>query len=263
MSDFRQRYGPWALVAGAAEGLGAAFALEAARRGLDLLLVDLQADKLAAVARDTEATCGVRTHGAVVDLGAPDAWDRLHDALAGREPGLLIYNAARSHVGPFLDQSWDDKRTQLAVNCGGPLRLVHELAPGLVARGRGGIVLLSSMAGITGHALTAAYGATKAFNLVLAEALWAELRGTGVDVLAVCPGPTRTPGYEASRSRLSTRFVMEPAAVARETLDALGRGPVLVPGAGNRATAALLSRALPRALAAGAMSRLMHAIYDP
>lgn len=261
MSDFRIRYGPWALVAGAAEGLGAAFALEAARRGLDLLLVDLQTDKLAGVARDAEAACGVRTRCATVDLGALDVWERLQPALDESEIGLLIYNAARSHVGPFLSQPWEDQRAQLEVNCRGPLRLVHKLAPGMVARGRGGIVLLSSMAGLAGHALVACYGATKAFNLVLAEALWAELRGSGVDALAVCPGPTRTPGYEASHSRLPPGFVMEPAPVAREALDALGRGPVLVPGASNRATAALLSRALPRGLAATAMSRLMRTIY--
>ena len=261
MNDFRRRYGPWAVIAGAAEGLGAAFALEAARRGLDLLLVDLQADKLAAVARDAETACGVHARCLTVDLGALDVWERLQPALADSEPGLLVYNAARSYVGPFLAQPWEDQRTQLEVNCRGPLRLVHKLAPEMVARGRGGIVLLSSMAGITGHALTACYGATKAFNLVLAEALWAELRGTGVDVLAVCPGPTRTPGYEASGSRLPPGFVMEPTPVAREALDALGHGPVLVPGASNRATAALLSRALPRSLAATAMSRLMRTIY--
>ncbi|MBN1770376.1 MAG: SDR family NAD(P)-dependent oxidoreductase [Deltaproteobacteria bacterium] len=261
MSAFRDRYGPWALIAGAAEGLGAAFAHEAARRGLDLLLADLQTDKLAAVARSVETACGVRTRCATVDLGAVDTWERLQPLLHDAAPGLLIYNAGRSYVGPFLSQPWEDQRLQLEVNCRGPLRLVHKLAPELVARGRGGIVLLSSMTGLTGHALVACYGATKAFNLVLAEALWAELHDRGVDVLAVCPGPTRTPGYEASKSRLPPGFVMEPAHVAREALDALGRGPVLVPGAANRATAAVLSRALPRGAATKAMSRLMRAIY--
>ena len=258
---FFERYGPWALVAGAAEGLGAEFARRVAKRGLCVLLADRDRAGAAARAREIAATSDVEALAVDVDLGADDAWDRLYEAMAGHEVGLLVYNAAVSHVGPFLEQPLEAKLEQLDVNCRGPLRLVHELAPGMAARGRGGIVLLSSMAGLAGHALVASYGATKAYNLVLAEALWEELRSFGVDVLAVCPGPTRTPGYESSGSRLPSAFVADPAAVAEEALDALGRGPVVVTGAGNRLVAQLLRRALPHSLAAAAMGRLMRTIY--
>jgi hypothetical protein len=258
---FSERYGPWALVAGAAEGLGAEFTRCVAKRGLNVLLADRDRAGAAERAREIAAASGVETAAVDVDLGADDAWERLYEAMAGREVGLLIYNAGLSHVGPFLEQPLEAKLEQLDVNCRGPLRLVHELAPGMAARGRGGIVLLSSMAGLSGHALVASYGATKAYNLVLAEALWEELRSFGVDVLAVCPGPTRTPGYESSGSRLPLAFVADPAAVAEEALDALGRGPVVVTGAGNRIVAQLLRRALPHSLAAAAMGRLMRTIY--
>ncbi len=260
--SFPERYGPWALVAGAAEGLGAALAQGVARRGLHVLLADRNHAGAAGQARRLSAETGVEAAAVDVDLGADDAWDRLCPALAGREVGLLVYNAGLAYIGPFLDQPLEGKLEQLAVNCRGPLRLVHELAPGMAARGRGGIVLLSSMAGLTGHALVASYSATKAYNLALAEALWEELRSFGVDVLAVCPGPTRTPGYESSGSRLPAAFVADPAAVAEEALDALGRGPVAVAGgAGNRVLAQLLRRALPHSVAAAAMGRVMRAVY--
>jgi hypothetical protein len=258
---FSERYGPWALVAGGADGLGAEFARQAAKRGLNVLVADRDRVGAAERAREVSAASGVEAAAVDVDLGADDAWDRLAEALAGREIGLLVYNAGLAHIGPFLEQPLEGKLEQLVVNCRGPLRLVHELAPGMAARGRGGIVLLSSMAGISGHALAASYGATKAYNLVLAEALWEELRSFGVDVLAVCPGPTRTPGYQSSGSRLPLAFVADPAAVVEEALDALGRGPVVVTGSGNRVVARLLRRALPHSLAAAAMGRLMRTIY--
>jgi short-subunit dehydrogenase len=180
---FRERYGPWAVVAGAAEGLGAAFTRELARHGLHVALADVDGDAAERLAGALHAEHGVEALPVTVDLGAADAVERLLAALGPREPGLLVYNAALAYVGPFLAQSPESMLAQVDVNCRGPLRLCRALAPGMVARGRGGIVLLSSMAGISGHALVASYGATKAFNLVLAESLWTELRPHGVDVL--------------------------------------------------------------------------------
>jgi short-subunit dehydrogenase len=135
----------------------------------------------------------------------------------------------------------------------------------MVERGRGGIVVVSSMAGRQGTPLVATYAATKAFDLVLAESLWAELRPRGVDVLAVMPGTTRTPGFESSLPPGATlpRAVrmMEPEHVAREALDALGTRPSLVAGRWNRVAATFMQRALPRKTAIELMGRSMRALY--
>jgi short-subunit dehydrogenase len=148
------------------------------------------------------------------------------------------------------------------VNCRAPLLLVHALAPPMVARGRGGIVLMSSMSGNFGSAQLAVYAATKAFDLVLADALWFELREHGVDVLAVQPGSTRTPGWESSQTPEMRRpgpHVMEPAAVVAEALDAIGRDPVVIPGDQNREGARLLA-GLPRREAIELMSSITRSL---
>lgn len=247
-TSFATRYGPTALVAGAAVGLGAAYADALAARGLDLLLVDRDAEPLAHTAAALRAAHPVAVDTAVLDLGRPDLLAALAPALADRTIGLLVYNAALGTVAPFLDLAAGHLDAMLAVNCRGPLLLVHALAPGMVARGRGGIVLMSSLSGNVGSAQLSVYAASKAFDLVLADALWAELRPHGVDVLAVQPGSTRTPGWLSSQPAGAEGAgvpVMEAADVVAEALAALGREPLLVPGEMNRQGAALLA-GLPR-----------------
>ncbi len=261
---FSERYGPWALVAGAGEGIGQAFAEALARRGLDLVLVDLHADKVDRLADRLAQERGRRCLAVPLDLASADLLDRIDTALGDRDVGLVVYNAARSHIGPFLGQSLEDKLAQLEINCRGPLLLAHHFGPRLAARGRGGLVLLSSLAGTHGHRLTASYAATKAFNGILAEALWDEWAAHGVDVLGVCPGMTRTPGFEDSRPALSSfqsRLVSEPAQVAEQALAALGRGPRVVTGAPNRLATLINDRLLPRGLASRWLGRVMDSIY--
>lgn len=244
--DFSARYGPCALVAGAGVGLGAEYARQLAERGLDLLLIDRDAAAVEATAATLRAAHGVAVDCALVDLARPDLLAALAAPLAGREIGLLVYNAARGTVAPFLDTAPALLDTLLAVNCRAPLQLVRALAPAMVARGRGGIILMSSMAGSIGSAQIGAYAASKAFALVLADALWAELRPHGVDVLAVQPGQVRTPGWQSSQPAGDTTLpVMEPVDVVREALAALGQEPCVIPGAMNRESAALLAT-LPR-----------------
>jgi short-subunit dehydrogenase len=256
-TEFRRRYGPCALIAGAALGLGAEYARQIAARGLDLLLLDRDAEALAGTAR-TLAAGGVRADAVTVDLARPDLVDALRPSLAGREIGLVVYNAAVGSVSRFLDMTPAHMQAMLDVNCRGALLLVHALAPAMVARGRGGIVLMSSMSGNFGSEQLAVYAATKAFTLVLGDALWAEMAPHGVDVLVVQPGSTRTPGWQSSQP--SERqgpgpHVMEPGPVVAEALDALGAEPHLVPGEQNRQGAEILAR-LPRRQAIELMSRM-------
>ena len=247
-SSFRSRYGPCALVAGAAVGLGAEYARQIAAQGLDLLLIDRDAAPLAATADAIRAAHGVQVHPVTIDLARPDLVTALQPSLAGREIGLLVYNAALGTVAPFLELPPAHCEAMVDVNCRGPLRLVQALAPRMIERGRGGIVLMSSLSGNAGSAQLAVYAASKAFTLVLGDALWFELRPHGVDVLVVQPGSTRTPGWLSSQPsgpEAPSLPVMEPADVVREALATLGHEPHLVPGELNRQAAEALAR-MPR-----------------
>ena len=191
---FRERYGPWGLVAGGSTGLGAAYAGALARRGLDLILVAEAADPLARVAAETSDRFGVEARAIVADLADAGAVASLLADIDELDVGMVVANAAAAPIGPFLATTLADKQRAIAVNCSAPMRLCDHYAPRLVRRGAGAIVVMSSLAALQGQALVGTYAATKAFDLVLAESLWAELGEHGVDVLAVCPGPTRTPG---------------------------------------------------------------------
>lgn len=261
-TPFRARYGPTALVAGAAVGLGAAWADALAARGLDLVLVDRDAEPLARTAGALRGAHRVTVDAVTLDLGRPDLLAALDAAIAGRTIGLAVYNAALGTVAPFLDLTPEHLDAMLAVNCRGPLLLAHAVAPGMIRRGRGGIVVMSSLSGNVGSAQLSVYAASKAFDLVFADALWAELRPHGVDVLAVQPGSTRTPGWLSSQPADAAGAgvpVMEPAEVVAEALAALGHEPLLVPGELNRQGAAMLA-ALPRRQAIELLSGITGAL---
>lgn len=260
MSAFRERYGPWALVAGASAGLGEAFARLLAARGLNVLLLARREETLARLAADLRRAHGVEVRTEAIDLARGDLAAAVERAAAGLEVGLLVYNAAHSAIGPFVERPLDEHLRVLDVNCRGPLALAHVLGGAMARRRRGGMVLMTSLAASQGNPLLASYAASKAFELVLAEGLWAELRGRGVDVLACRAGATRTPGYAASRPRRSVRL-MEPEDVARQALDALGRGPSAVTGALNRVAAFALGRLLPRRASIGIMGRATRRLY--
>ncbi len=236
---FRARYGPWALVTGAAQGIGRAFAEALAERRLSLLMIDQQAEALAHAAqhmRDRHRVCAETLE---LDLAAPDLAPRLEAHLLDKDVGLLVCNAAHSEVGSFLTISLESKLRTLDVNCRAPLVLTSLLSRRLVARGRGGILLMSSLSGFQGSAFVGTYAASKAFNTVLGESLWVELRQHGVDVLVCAAGATSTPSFDrqtpADKRKLV--FPMRPQEVARSALAHLEHGPVYIPGALNRLVA--------------------------
>lgn len=239
------------MVAGASEGLGAAFARALAARGIDLLLLARRAEVLEEVAAPLRARVQVRT--AALDLGAPDLAERLQALTEGLDVGLCVYNAAAAQIGPFLERPLADKLKIVDVNCRGPLIAAHVFGERLVARGRGGILLMSSLTAFWGSPLVAAYGATKAFNLSLGEALWYELSPRGVDVLVCCAGATRTPGFLRSLGGRRGPPSMSPDDVAEEALASLGGPPSMVPGVMNKVASQLLRRLLPRRSAVAIM----------
>jgi short-subunit dehydrogenase len=263
---FAARYGPRALVAGGAVGMGAEYCRQIAATGLDLLILDRDESALAATAADLRsAPAAVDVATAVVDLGQPA--DRLLDALrravGDREIGLVVANAAWSPVGPFLDVDLTALLAAIDINCRAPVVLAHELGARMVARGRGGIIIMSSLAAESGAAQVALYSATKAFDLVLAEGLWYELRDRGVDVVAIRPGSTRTPGWQSTQPASGDlQGVMEPADVVRDALAALGTTPSIAAGAANRAAEAMF-RSMDRRAVIELMSGITSQLVPP
>ena len=258
-AEFRQRYGPWAVVAGASSGLGEAFAAQLAARGLNVVLVARRAALASQVAAQLAERFGIETRVFELDLARPDAAAVVGAQTVDLDVGLLIYNAALSIIGPFLDRPLDDHLHEVETNCRAPMLLAYTLGQRMLARGRGGIVLMSSLSATMGSALIANYGATKAYNLVLAEGLWEELRTRGVDVMACCPAAVSTPNYTESAPQ-GSRGTMAPAAVAMQTLAALGSTPSFIPGRSNRLSALAL-RLLPRKSTVRLMGSVMRRMY--
>lgn len=265
MSILHKRYGPTALIAGASEGIGAAFARQLAGAGLSLVLIARRQAPLEALAAELRAAHGVEVTTHALDLGAPTLAAELSAIAEQHEIGLVVYNAALSVRSGFLDATLAEKLQMIDINARGPVIAAHVLGEKMVARRRGGIVLLSSLTAFWGSAWLATYGATKAFNLSLGEALAVELAQSGVDVLVSCAGATHTPGFAATVEGLASGGprAMSAEAVARETLAALPRRGAFVPGAFNRFAQVLLSRVLPRRVAVGIMAGQTRALVRP
>ena len=236
-SDFADRYGPWAIVAGAGAGMGASYAVQLARRGLSPVLVDRDAAPIADLSDRLTAEHGVECRTLALDLADDRAVDLILEAADDLDVGLVVANAAASHVGAFRVQDPSSFEQQLRVNALAPTRLISGILPRFASRTRSGVIIMSSLSSRRGAPFVATYAATKAYLAILAESLWDELRDEGVDVLGVLPGPTRTPGWLSSMPQpgMGTASVMEPDDVVVEALDALGAGrPTLVPGVENR-----------------------------
>ncbi len=252
--SFVSKYGPWAVVAGASEGLGAAFATALAARGLNLLLLARRAAHLEGVAERLRAEAKVQVRTEVCDMARADLPAALEAMTADLDVGLAVYNAAYAPVGELLSRSLDDLLRVVDVNVRGPLIFARTLAPQMAARGSGGIVLMSSLAGYQGAPRIATYAGSKAFNIVLGESLWHELRPYGVDVVVCSAGAIRTPGYDKAATK-DAPGTLDADVVAQAALDALGRGPVIVPGAINRIARFVLGRVLPRRTAIDIFAR--------
>jgi short-subunit dehydrogenase len=196
---FKERYGPWAVVAGGSQGIGEAFARQLALRGINLLILGRRERPLKELAEKITSIHSVEVRHYVFDLSETGSISELEKAARDIEIGLVVYNAVKSYIGNFFNTELEEHLRIINTNCSGPATLVHSFGKKMIERKKGGIILMSSMSGFQGTPLISTYGATKAFNLVLAEGLWGELKTYGIDVMACCAGPTLTTGYISSK----------------------------------------------------------------
>lgn len=226
--DKKRPYGPCALVTGASEGIGKAFAEELARRGYDLILVARRRHALEELAERLRSAHGVRVEVTPADLGDAAETDRIIEATRSENIGLLIAAAGFGTSGDFIKQPLDAELDMIDVNCRSVAAMAHAFGQRFAARGRGGMVLMSSLLAFQGVPKAANYAATKAFVQSLAEGLRTELRPHGVDVVSCAPGPIAS-GF-AERANMVMSMSDKPEVVAAETLNKLGRRITVRPG---------------------------------
>ncbi|NRB39551.1 MAG: SDR family NAD(P)-dependent oxidoreductase [Pseudomonadales bacterium] len=232
------QYGPWAMIAGGSEGIGFSYAKLLAAAGINLILLARREGPLQTAKQKLLDQYDVKIDIHCIDLTTPLLDQLLDDMISEREIGLFIYNAgAAQGTEIFHDAPVASALRLVDLNCRGPLVFCHKLGGLMRERGKGGIILMSSLAGLTGAGYVAAYSATKAFDIALAEGLWSELKPYGVDVLSLIAGFTDTPAMEASGTafdRDGPNPPMHPDEVADEGLAQLGKTPVWVVGKTNR-----------------------------
>lgn len=249
MASFVDSYGEWAVVLGAAQGLGEAFTAGIAARGINVVVADRRGDLLGQVADGIASAHEVQTRAVILDLTDPGFLEDLRTETDGLEIGLVVYNATGVYTGEFEDQPLASMTSMVAINCLGPLVVCEHFGRSMIARGRGGVVLMSSGAGLAGCPYNATYAASKAFDLVLGESLWSEWRRYGVDVMSVIGPAMDTPTFRSTMPPEVLAMTPPPMAldlVVEEVLGALGSCPSFVPGQNNRELLAALG-ALPRA----------------
>lgn len=265
--EFLSRYGRWALVSGASEGTGAEFSLQAAAKGLNLILVARRADKLAELADRIRATHGVDVVTVSIDLSQPGAMAALREAVEGRDLGLVVFNAGGDSVGGrFLDSPYEAWQSLTRRNVDLLTEACHFFATQFVARGRGGIVLVGSEAALGGTGRLAIYTATKGYMCNFGESLWKELRPRGVDVLNLLIGATDTPKlrtvFAKNKLPLDAVPLTTSAEVARIGLAKLGQGPTVVLSAAEDSDNPLVSARLRRERVEW-QSRFLDNFYGP
>ena len=229
-SAFAQKYGPWAIIAGASEGVGREFARRVAANGVNCILIARREKPLAELAELLRAESGVECVPASIDLAMPDAFDRIVATVGSREVGLYISNAgADPNASHFLDRKIETWIELVRLNLLTTMSCCHHFGGLMRERRRGGLLLVGSGAGYGGGPFMATYSGAKAFELCFGESLWAELRPFGIDVLSLVLVMTDTPALRkllAEKGQPLPSRMASPAHVAEVGLARLPLGPV-------------------------------------
>jgi uncharacterized protein len=262
--EFKDQYGEWALVAGAAEGIGEGFSTELAKKGINLVMVDFNGEVLKNLSEKLKNIYSIRIREVIKDLSEKDAASECMKAIQDLDCRLLVYIPAYSRVKPFLSNSPDELDKYVDLNSRTPLKLVHSFIHSVNEDDKhAGIILMSSLAGLIGTTYLAPYASTKAFNILLAESLSSEFRDSKINISVCCAGQTSTPAYWSSKPSHAINWppVLSPEKVAEYAVRNLGRKTVMMPGWQNRFSYFILSRILSRSLAAKFIYKSMIKIY--
>ncbi len=206
MIDYSEKYGKWALVLGGSEGLGRAAAMELAARGMNVALAARREGPLEDAAAKVRAAHGVETRIITLDLAADDVVEQIEAGMGGEDVSFLHFNAAAEPFGEFLDLEIDEHLFNIAVNINAVTRVVHHFGRAMKARGKGGIVISSSLAAAAGLYLWVSYGAAKAYDDILGQGLWYELQQHGVDACTFMIGTTWTESLQRTQKKLGGVF---------------------------------------------------------
>ena len=229
------KYGPWALVTGAAGGQGQEYARHLAADGFNTILVDINLAPMEKLRDELLAQYKVEIKAAQVDLSKEDAVEQIIAAVGDEDIGLVISNAGFGYKAIYEDVPYDMMMSYYYVNTRVPMQLMYKMVPCLKNRGRGGIILVGSMEGETHCPFSAVYGATKAFIHKLGLSLYGELEGTNVDILVLAPGATNTDAHETAglKPEQAKSMMKSPVDVTRMALQSLGKVPFLLTGDGD------------------------------
>jgi short-subunit dehydrogenase len=243
---------PVTLITGASAGLGAEFARQCAARGEALVLVARRRERLEALKAELSVEAAIFTADLALPGAAADLVSRIE--AEGHAIGTLINNAGFGLSGRFADQPPERQSEMIALNITALTELCRAVLPAMQARGEGGILNVASTAAFQPGPNMAVYYASKAYVLSLTEALHQEMKGTGIKVSALCPGPTATEFFDVAQvTGMLPKMATDPVGVVRKALRGLDRNKaVVIPGLGNKSMAQS-HRFLPR----GAMRRIM------
>jgi len=264
MRNLRGKYGDWAMVAGAAKGLGETFCTALASHGFNLVMIDkpdvsqkLLSDKLI-------ADYGIRTIILQADLYEKGSVEVIMKSIQEVDCRLMIYNAAFRYIKEFTEHTADELDIYLNVNINSQIKLIHAFSKYLmIKKQKGGILLISSLAGLIGMQLVATYSATKAFTWNLAEALYHEFKAKSIDITACIAGPIDTDAYLESNPQygLIRPKVQSREAVVEVALKKLGKRAFYISGFSNKISYFILIKLLPRRMASGIANRAMRRMY--
>ncbi len=264
MRDLRLKYGDWALVAGAAKGLGEAFCTTLAKRGFKIVMVDMLKDSMMKLSEKLKTDNGIETLCLNIDLFEADSSFLIMNAIKGLNCRLMIYNAAFRYIKNFTEHTSEELDIYLNVNINSQIKLIHAFSKGLIDKGQnGGILLMSSLTGLLGMQLVATYSASKAFTWNLAEALYHEFKIHNIDITACIAGPTATEAYLGSNPQYGfiKPQVQKQEAVAEAALNKLGKRAFFISGLSNRINYFILTKLLPRKIASRIANKTMRKMY--
>lgn len=264
LHSLKEKYGSLALIAGGSEGIGAAYAHYLAAAGFDLVLIARRQSSLEDFAQAMRLQYQVQVDSICMDLAQPDAAQKLATQLDGREIGIMVYNPGLSYIGRFEERPLEVHREIMQTNMLTLLELIHHFGHRMLKRGRGAIICMASLAGFQGTGFIATYAATKAFDQMLAESLWYEWKGRGVDVIACCAGATATPNFlntRPAKQHFLAPKVQQPEDVVRECFKHLGKRPSFISGRANKWATFFMVRVLSRKKAVQTMGDTTTRMY--